>query len=198
MTIVESAIQPPAKKAAFGWTAAFVIGMFGMPAALHFVAVPPALKMVMMLLPMLLLIPMIRAANRAARQCGCYSQAMQNYNRRMLVWSFVYVVALLAAVWVYNTIHPTGILAWAVAVLPSLPILFFIWSMGAYLTEERDEYLRQKAMTSALWATGILLAVATFYGFLDTFQLVPHVEGWAAVPVWAIGLGFGNLIAKRS
>jgi hypothetical protein len=40
--------------------------------------------------------------------------------------------------------------------------------------------------------------VATFYGFLDTFQLVPHVEGWAAVPLWAIGLAVGNLIARRS
>jgi len=198
MTITDNAIPVPAKRAAIGWAAAFFIGMFGMTAVVHFLAIPQMWKAIACLVPMLLLIPMVRAAGRAQDQCGNYSPALRNYNRRVLIWSFAYVLALLSAVWVYNTIHPTGILAWVIAVLPSLPILFFIWSMGAYLTEETDEYLRQKAMVSALWATGILLAVATFYGFLDTFKLVPHIEGWAAVPVWALGLGVGNLIGRRS
>jgi hypothetical protein len=191
-------IDTSAKRVAMAWAAAFVIGMFGMPAVVRFLAIPSALKMVLTLLPMLFLIPMVSAAGRAARQSGCYSAALQNYNRRMLIWSFAYVIALFVAVWAHNDLHPTGILAWALAVAPALPILFFIWSMGAYLSEEKDEYLRQRSMVSALWATGILLTVATFYGFLDTFQLVPHVEGWAAVPLWAIGLAVGNLIARRS
>ena len=192
------AVDTSAKKVAMAWAAAFVIGMFGMPVVVRFVSIPSGLKMVLTLLPMLFLIPMVGAAGRAARQSGCYSPALQNYNRRMLIWSFAYVIALFVAVWAHNDLHPTGPLAWALAVAPALPILFFIWSMGVYLSEEKDEYLRQRSMVSALWATGILLAVATLYGFLDTFKLGPHVEGWAAVPVWAIGLAIGNLIAKRS
>ena len=94
--------------------------------------------------------------------------------------------------------HPAGPLAWLIAILPSLPIFFLIWSMGAYIVEETDEYLRQRTIISALWATGFLLAIATCYGFLETFKLVPHVESWAVVPVWAIGLAAGNVIARRS
>jgi hypothetical protein len=82
-------------------------------------------------------------------------------------------------------------------VLPALPIFFFIWAMGAYLVEESDEYLRQRQIIAALCATGFLLAVATGYGFLETFKLVPHIESWAAVPVWAVGLAFGNVISRR-
>jgi hypothetical protein len=97
-----------------------------------------------------------------------------------------------------NAWHPTGPLAWVIAILPALPIFFLIWSMGAYIADETDEYLRQRTIISALWATGFLLAIATCYGFLETFKLVPHIESWAAVPVWAIGLAFGNVISRRS
>lgn len=180
------------------WAATFVIGMFGVALVAKQLPIAPMARVLLMILPMLLLIPMVRSIERAQEACGTYSPALRRYNRRALGWSFSYVLALIGAIWANQMLHPEGALAWAIAIVPSLPLLFFIWSMGRYLVEETDEYLRQRTIVASLWATGILLAVASCYGFLETFKLVPHVEGWAAVPVWALGLAIGNLIMRRS
>jgi uncharacterized membrane protein len=197
MIASEEAGPRTSKRIAGLWVVAFVAGMFGVAWLVDRLAISPAWKMVASLAPMLLLIPMVRAVERSQRQCGGYSEAIGTYNRRALIWSFSYVVLLVAAIMGNRAWHPTGPLAWIIAILPALPIFFLIWSMGAYIAEETDEYLRQRTIMSALWATGFLLAIATCYGFLETFKLVPHVEGWAAVPVWAVGLGLGNMVSRR-
>jgi len=180
------------------WVVTFVVAMFGVASLVDGLAISPTWKLAASLAPMLLLIPMLRAIERTQRQRGCFSPAMRTYNRRALIWSFAYVVMLVVAITANRAWQPAGALAWLIAILPSLPIFFLIWSMGAYVVEETDEYLRQRTIISALWATGFLLAVATCYGFLETFKLVPHIESWAAVPVWAVGLGVGNLMSRRT
>jgi len=182
---------------AFVWGAAFLVAMLAVAFFARQLPVAPILKPFAMIPPMLLLIPMVRSLERAQQACGTLSAAAQRYNRRVLGWSFAYVLVLIGAIWTYGALHPQGALAWIIAILPALPLLFFIWSMGRYLVEEKDEYLRQRMVMASLWATGILLALATCYGFLETFMLVPHVPGWAAVPVWAIGLAIGNVIIWR-
>ena len=52
------------------------------------------------------------------------------------------------------------------------------------------------AGSSAAFTTGLLLAVATFWGFLTTFGVAPAVPMWTAVPVWCLGLGLGHFIGK--
>jgi hypothetical protein len=83
---------------------------------------------------------------------------------------------------------------WLLALLPSLSIAYLVWAMSRYLVEEDDEYQRMRQIQSALVATGLLLVVASAWGFLELFNLVPHGEGFWAVGVWAIGQGLGNLV----
>jgi hypothetical protein len=180
--------KPITGRTAF-WAIAFFIGMFGTPILGRYLNWGTYLTMGAMMLPMLLLIPLVKSAERGHSEAGAVSPAIQTYNRRALIWSFSYVVALFFAVAVFNSYAPTGALAWAIAILPALPILYFIWSLGRYLIDESDEYLKMQQVSNALFATGLLLTVATFWGFLETFELVPHVPGWAAIPIWAIGLG---------
>ncbi|MBO9574151.1 MAG: hypothetical protein J7494_00300 [Sphingobium sp.] len=194
----EEAAQRSPKRIALVFAAAFVAAIALMVFLTSRFAIAPLWKMVMILAPMLLLIPMVRTIERAQRDCGNFSEALRRYNRRSLIWTFAYMVALFSAISVNKAWHPEGPLLWLIAILPSLPLFFFIYAMGRYLVEEKDEYLRQRAILAALWATGILLAVATCYGFLETFKLVPHQPGWWAVPVWAIGLAIGNLLVRRS
>lgn len=141
--------------------------------------------------------PLGLAANNRAEGCGVNSPALQRYNRRSLIWATCYVAALGTAMTVRSAIHPQGPLLWLIAVLPSLPIFYFIWAMGRYLVEEQDEYLRMRQVHAGLIATGLLLAAATFWGFLETFGVAPHAFGWWAVPVWAIGLGLGQFVLAR-
>jgi hypothetical protein len=69
--------------------------------------------------------------------------------------------------------------------------------MGLYLREETDEFERAIQAEAALWASGGMLALATIWGFLELFELVPHIQTWWAFPIWAFLLGPGQVIARR-
>ena len=179
------------------WGVTFVAAMFAAGIFARTVDLNSFWSMAIMIPPMLLLFPLVKSAQkRQAAVCGNVSTAIIAYNRRMLIWSFAYVVALFAAISVFNQLKPTGPLLWLIAVLPALPILYFVWALGQYLVEETDEYIRMKQVSAALFATGVLLALATVWGFLETFGVVGHVPSWAAVPVWALGLGLGHFYNK--
>ena len=135
---------------------------------------------------------LFRAGERRAIETGSFSPAMGRYNRRMLTAGAIYVVGLFTAIWVHDELRPTGPAAFAVAFLPSIGVLWMVWAMGRLLAEETDEYLRHRMVRSSLFGLGTLLTLATVWGFFEQFDLVPHVPAWAAVPVFALGLGFAN------
>lgn len=185
------------KRAIWLWAGAFMAGMFGMAGWLStsgLMGKPWSLAL--MALPMLLLIPMMRASERSQRASGCASPVAVRYNRHMLVVSFAYMIGLFTATSLYNAYDLTPVQAGLLSLLPTLPIFGMIWAMGRYLVEEQDEYLRARVVASALIATGLLLAIATFWGFLASFKAVPAMPGWAVVPIWAVGLGVGQLVNK--
>lgn len=185
-----------AKRATLFWAFAFVGGMFGTGLLLFTEFVHPPWGIAIMILPMLLLIPMVRASERMQDATGCASPAMTRYNRRMLAASFAYVIGFLIAVALFREEAVSKPAAALLSLLPTLPALGMIWAMAHYVIEESDEYLRARTVNAALTATALLLAVATFWGFLTTFGVAPHVPTWAAVPVWAVGLGIGQLVEK--
>lgn len=185
-----------AKRTTSFWALTFVGGMFGTGLLLFTDFVRPPWGMAIMILPMLLLIPMVRASERMRSATGCASPALTRYNRRMLAASFAYVVGFLIAVALFKEQAVSKPAAALLSLLPTLPALGMIWAMTRYVIEESDEYLRARTVNAALTATGLLLAIATFWGFLTTFDVAPHVPAWAAVPVWAVGLGVGQLVEK--
>jgi len=132
-----------------------------------------------------LLIPYARSLSRR-RGVG---SAIVRYNKGIAATSILYVLGLGLAITLDRRMELAGAAAFLVALLPVLPILGMVWVMGRYLAEEQDEYLRHKAMLASLGGLGLVLAAGSFWGFLETFGLVPHVPGWWVVPVWAIGLG---------
>lgn len=171
------------------WGLVFFVAMFGAGIFARTVDLNGFWSMVIMLPPMLLLIPLIRSGEKRGAELGCKSEALVRYNRRALIWSFTYMIALFIAVTVQGRFEPKGVLLWLVAFLPSLPIFYFVYTLHAYLREEQDEYLKMRFVEQALWGLGILLVFATFYGFLESFGAVPHAPGWLTLPVWAIGMG---------
>lgn len=143
-----------------------------------------------------LLIPMVRAME--SRRSGCATPAGAGYSRRMVLFGSLYVLDLGIAIAVDEAIGVRGWFTVLFALLPTLPILGIIWAMGRYLVEETDEYLRYRAALAALIGLGVLLAVATFVGFLERFGLDIDVEGWFALPVWAIGMAIGRAWMARA
>lgn len=139
-----------------------------------------------------LLIPLVRAGERRNRA----SPVIVRYNRRFLAACFGYVFGLGIAIAIWNSYTLTGPAVFAIALLPTIPTFAMIWAMGRYLVEETDEYLRYRTVRAAIMSLGGVLAIGIFWGFLEMFELVPHIWAWWVLPAWACGLGLAQLWMK--
>ncbi|HEX6742057.1 MAG TPA: hypothetical protein VF079_09740 [Sphingomicrobium sp.] len=124
--------------------------------------------------------------------------AWRTYNIRVIWLSAIYALFLVGAVYGFKHDLITGPAAYAVAILPALPIIGIFGAIGRYLVEEQDEYVRMLMVRQTLWASGFTLSLATVWGFLDNFKLVGHVEGYWIVVLWYFGLAVGGLANKFS
>ena len=124
------------------------------------------------------------------------SRALKRYNYRVIILSLIYAAFLLAAVYLFKHQLLSGPIAWVAAILPALPIVAILFTVGRYLTEETDEYLRMMMTRQALIASAFTLSIATVWGFLENFGLVPHVYAYYAQILWFAGLGLGKVINR--
>ena len=118
------------------------------------------------------------------------------YNRRVVVLSLIYAVLLLGAVYLFKHRLVEGPLAWIVAALPALPVVGIFATIGRYLVEETDEYLRMLMVRQTLYASGFSLSIATIWGFLESFGVVGHVQSYSVAILWFGGLGLGSLVNR--
>ncbi len=121
---------------------------------------------------------------------------IRRYMARFMPAMLAYAVLLGPAVNFYQEAKPTGLLAWAVALAPALPVLFAIWAILAYLNEEDDEFQRGLQVRAFVLATGLMMALSTTWGFLEMFSLAPHVPLWAVFPGWAVCLLPAQLVVR--
>jgi hypothetical protein len=125
-----------------------------------------------------------------------HSPAFKRYNRRVIWLSLFYAIFLLAAVYGFKHQLLAGPIAYVAALMPALPIVGIFFAMGRYLLEEQDEYLRMLLVRQSLWASGFALSLATMWGFLESFDMVGHIDSYYVAVVWFGGLGFGSLMNK--
>lgn len=175
------------------WVAAFLIGTFGTGALKATGILTGPVSTVIFLASFLLIIPMVRANQKAMAAKGVNSPAMARYTRRFVIASLSYVALLFASLWIARTTEPGIAVRVILAMIAAIPVIFMIRAMALLLKEEDDEYLRSRLVNQSLIATGFLLTIATLYGFLNTFDVAPRVDAWAAFPLWAIGLGVARL-----
>lgn len=127
------------------------------------------------------------------------SPAMRRYIRRLVIAMTVYVALIFAVGWLFRHAPPTGLLAYAVAVLPALPILATFWTIFRLLEEETDEYIRHMLVRQSLFATAFCLSIMTVWEFLQNYDVVPPSNGgFGAAFFWFVGLGIGGLWNARA
>jgi drug/metabolite transporter (DMT)-like permease len=122
--------------------------------------------------------------------------AQRRYNRRVLGLSLAYAAALIGVSLVFRDSGPSGPVAWALALLPALPLVGIFIAMGRYLVEEKDEYLRSVVTRQSLIASGFMLIVTTCWGFLQSFGQLPHADFYWAAILWFGGLGLGSCVNR--
>ena len=119
--------------------------------------------------------------------------AQRRYVLRVAAATAVYLVTLALAVRFVGGGLVDGAAAYVLAILPGLSIVGVFWAFARLLIEETDEYRRMLLVGQSLMATAFTLSVATVWGFLENFDLVPHVDGFYIAVLWFVGLGIGSL-----
>jgi hypothetical protein len=190
------AVKNNSRRTTMLWAAAFVVSMGLASGLVGSGQLGTVETFVAVAVPMLLLVPMVRSAERMQAAAGCTTPAMRAYNRRCLAMSFGYILALFLTIGVTEHLRVRGPLLWFLAVLPAIPIIGIVWAIARLLIEETDEYQRLRMVRASLVATGLVLVTSTLWGFLEMFGLAPHLWLWAVFPVWAIGLGIGQLVNR--
>jgi hypothetical protein len=123
-----------------------------------------------------------------------WTPATRRYTRRLAVLMVFYIGFIWLAGYLFRHYPPHGLLAYALAVLPALPIIGVIATIMRLLVEETDEYVRMLFVRQALFATGFCLTIMTVWEFLQNYDLVPPGNGgFGAVFFWFMGLGFGAI-----
>ena len=84
-------------------------------------------------------------------------------------------------------------LAFAVALVPGLAIAAMFYNTLSMIAATTDEFMRMLAVRQQLIAAGFALALASVWGTLEMFDLVPHAEAFYIVVLWAVGLFVGQL-----
>lgn len=120
------------------------------------------------------------------------SRAFKRYNIAVVALGAAYCVLLVSAELLVHRHILTGPLAYVAAVLPALPIIGMFGAIGRYLIEESDEYLRMLMVRQSLVASGFALSVSTIWGFLESFDLVAHLDSYWVAVAWFGGLGLGE------
>ena len=125
------------------------------------------------------------------------SPAMRRYVIRIAALMSFYLVALLGASFAFRANLVSGPPAYALAVLPALPIIGVFWAVMRLLVEEPDEFIKMLLVRQSLIATGFCLTIMTVWEFLQNFDLVPPGNGgFGAAFFWFVGLGVGALYNK--
>lgn len=126
-----------------------------------------------------------------------HSPAMRRYLTRLAVLMVVYVVCIFSAGYLFRHNPPSGVAAYALAVLPGLPIIGVVWAIMRLIIEETDEYLRLVYVKENLFATGFCLTVMTVWEFLQNYHLVSNdSHGFGTSFVWFVGLGIGAIYVR--
>ena len=121
--------------------------------------------------------------------------ARRNLVRTAIVTA-IYVGGLFAAKYLIADVGVSRPLAIGVALVPGLAVVGFFYSTGKMIVETEDEFMRMLAVRQQLIAAGFAMSAASVWGVLEMFDLVPHVEAFYIMVLWAVGVFVGQ-VANR-
>jgi hypothetical protein len=126
------------------------------------------------------------------------SPAKARYIRVHLILTAAYLASVaLASAFIPDDAAPSPSVI-ALALLPGLIVLGWIWNMGRYLFAMEDEYLRMLETRKALVATALTLGISGGWGLIELFSTVPRLPVFFIFPIWCLGLAAGGLVNKAT
>ena len=86
---------------------------------------------------------------------------------------------------------------WVLAAAVSAPIIGQLWATLS-LMRDSDEFVRAVTAKQFIVAAGLAMALATFWGFAETFANAPHLPGWLIYAVFWMLYGMVAPFIKTS
>ncbi|MGD1107903.1 MAG: hypothetical protein ABR865_12730 [Terracidiphilus sp.] len=116
--------------------------------------------------------------------CTTSSPEQRRWVRSCWMSAAIVVPLVIGAALAFRLYHLHGVAAYAVAVLPTLPILWVLAELGRYLAVEKDEFQRNVLIQCVLGGTGGTLATTTIWGYLEDFARAPHLDLVYVYPIF--------------
>ncbi|MXO91550.1 hypothetical protein GRI41_12005 [Altererythrobacter aquaemixtae] len=153
--------------------------------------------LILMIAPLWLVIPAVKAANRRAEaSCAGKGEVNRRYLRRVAMFTSFYLATLALMKFINKDFDPAIELRTFLALLPGLAIAGIFWSIGRLIVEQTDEFIRMLTIRQSLWATGFALSAASVWGFLEQADIVIHLDAYWWAVWWFFGLGVGAVINR--
>ena len=112
--------------------------------------------------------------------------AGRRYVVRTMAFMSGYVAINVAAIFGAFDDVASPVAAWLLATAVSAPVVGQIWATLS-LMRESDEFVRALIAKQFILSAGLAMALATFWGFAETFAAAPHLPGWLIYAAfWAI------------
>lgn len=113
------------------------------------------------------------------------SSAHKRYAIRTIAFMSGYVAVNIAAIFGAFDDIASPVAAWALALTVSAPVIGQIWATLA-LMRESDEFVRAVVAKQFILASGLAMAVASVWGFGESYAAAPHIPAWIIYPLfWA-------------
>jgi len=121
--------------------------------------------------------------------CSVKNPAQRRFTVRCWLSAMLVVLLSVAAALAFKLGHLRGILAYPVAALPALPIVWVLLETGRYLAAEKDEFQRNVFVQCLLGGIGGTLAATTVWGYLEDFTHAPHLDLMWVYPIFWVFVG---------
>lgn len=113
------------------------------------------------------------------------SSAHKRYAIRTIAFMSGYVAVNVAAIFGAFDDITSPVAAWGLALTVSAPVIGQIWATLA-LMRESDEFVRAVVAKQFILASGLAMAVASVWGFGESYAAAPHIPAWIIYPLfWA-------------
>ena len=163
-------------------------------------AVGRSTSLLLTIIPVALVMVMFRAgyntASDPAESHGGKGEAQSRYIKRTAIFTSLYLATFAFMMFADRELTISNEVKFALALLPGLAICGVFWAVGRLIVEEKDEFMRMLVVRQALIATAVALSAATVWGFLETADMVPHIDAFYWSVAWFFGL-FVGAIANR-
>jgi putative oxidoreductase len=111
--------------------------------------------------------------------------AGKRYVVRTMALMSGYVAINMAAIFGAFEDIASPVAAWILAAAVSAPVIGQIWATVS-LMRESDEFVRALIAKQFIIAAGLAMAIASFWGFGESYADAPHIPAWFIYPLfWA-------------